>query len=571
MGKWFYWIWCYNILLSVAIGIVVGYVARKLLRLAESYDLIDKESFLAFSIGLAVFIVGCLQLIRSDDVLCCFIAGHSFTWDDWFREETKDAHFQEVLDGLINVTFFIYFGAIIPWYQFSNAELVIAPWRLIVAAIMVLLLRRLPVVVLLTRITPAFRNYKQSIFAGWFGPIGVGAIFFAEIVLEEIENDPDNYHIRSREIIQPIVMFLIFTSVLVHGITVPLMYIGKVVRTRSRSFSTMSIRNMVPSRLSFVSSREPAAGIHGVQLPLAADNRSFVSEDGAGPHEKRSSRLFFTGESPTGDHNSSPSDGDSGTRRESSNGKQQDGSLDLTRTITIDETPKVARDQMDIHYRINQTHEQYKQHVQSMQFPTALSGPGYSHLQQQQPGGGGEAAGGAVELERPHSAQEIGRPQRKQRRYTVNAKPVQAEEEKEATARGKKRHSITGSPEAISGHQALASEEEEASGEEEAEAEATPAEDDKGSGLVLAADELIASRAATRQSIVSNIEVPESVYTRPDDVAMAHHPSLPDIVHTTPSIHAAHHRGANPTALRRRLRRRHRQGNRDSAPANMMN
>ncbi|KAJ2909289.1 hypothetical protein GGI21_002035, partial [Coemansia aciculifera] len=131
MGRWFYWIWCYNILLSIVIGIIVGYVARKLLRLAESYDLIDKESFLAFSIGLAVFIVGCLQLIRSDDVLCCFIAGHSFTWDDWFREETKDAHFQEVLDGLINVTFFIYFGTIIPWHQFNNAELIIAPWRLI--------------------------------------------------------------------------------------------------------------------------------------------------------------------------------------------------------------------------------------------------------------------------------------------------------------------------------------------------------------------------------------------------------------------------------------------------------
>ncbi|KAJ1799876.1 hypothetical protein LPJ59_001524 [Coemansia sp. RSA 2399] len=557
MGKWFYWIWCYNILLSVAIGIVIGYVARKLLRLAESYDLIDKESFLAFSIGLAVFIVGCLQLIRSDDVLCCFIAGHSFTWDDWFREETKDAHFQEVLDGLINVTFFIYFGAIIPWYQFSNAELVIAPWRLIVAAIMVLFLRRLPVVVLLTRITPAFRNYKQSIFAGWFGPIGVGAIFFAEIVLEEIESDPDNYHIRSREIIQPIVMFLIFASVLVHGITVPLMYIGKVVRTRSRSFSTMSIRNMVPSRLSFISSREPPAGIHGVQLPMAADNRSFVSEDGAGPHEKRSSRLFFTGESPTDDHNSSPSDGDSGTRRGSSGGRQQDESLDLTRTITIDETPKIARDQMDIHYRINQTHEQYKQHVQSMQFPTALNGPGYSHLQQP---GGGEAAGGAVEPERSHSAQEIGRSQRKQRRYTVTAKPVQeAEEEAEAKAREKKRHSITGSPEAIGIHQ-VQSEDEDEDEEEGA--------NDEGSGLVLAADELIASRAATRQSIVSNIEVPESVYMRPDDVAMSRHPSLPDIVHTTPSIHAAHHPGPNSTALRRR---RHRQGNRGSAPANMMN
>ncbi|KAJ2326493.1 hypothetical protein GGH92_010238, partial [Coemansia sp. RSA 2673] len=222
MGRWFYWIWCYNILLSIVIGIVVGYVARKLLRLAESRDLIDKESFLAFSIGLAVFIVGCLQLIRSDDVLCCFVAGHSFTWDDWFREETKDAHFQEVLDGLINVSFFVYFGTIIPWYQFRNPELIIAPWRLIVAAIMVLFLRRLPVVVLLTRITPAFRNYRQSIFAGWFGPIGVGAIFFAEIVLEEIEAEPEHFHIRSRDIIWPIIAFLVFSSVLVHGITLPL-------------------------------------------------------------------------------------------------------------------------------------------------------------------------------------------------------------------------------------------------------------------------------------------------------------------------------------------------------------
>ncbi|KAJ2325459.1 hypothetical protein GGH92_010448, partial [Coemansia sp. RSA 2673] len=231
MGRWFYWIWCYNILLSIVIGVVVGYVARKLLRLAEAYDLIDKESFLAFSIGLAVFLVGCLQLIRSDDVLCCFIAGHSFTWDDWFREETKDAHFQEVLDGLINVSFFIYFGTIIPWHQFNNVALVIAPWRLIVAAIMVLLLRRLPVVVLLTRITPAFRNYRQSIFAGWFGPIGVGALFFAEIVMEEIEHEPEHFHIRSREIIVPIISFLVFSSVLVHGITLPLVYIGKVVRS----------------------------------------------------------------------------------------------------------------------------------------------------------------------------------------------------------------------------------------------------------------------------------------------------------------------------------------------------
>ncbi|KAJ2386065.1 hypothetical protein H4S02_004033 [Coemansia sp. RSA 2611] len=381
IGKWFYWIWCYNILLSVAIGIVIGYVARKLLRLAESYDLIDKESFLAFSIGLSVFIVGILQLIRSDDVLCCFIAGHSFTWDDWFREETKDAHFQEVLDGLINVSFFVYLGTIIPWDQFNNAELVISPWRLIVAAIMVLLLRRLPVVVLLTRITPAFRNYRQSIFAGWFGPIGVGAAFFMEIVLEEIEADPDNYHLRSREIIQPIVIFLIFSSVLVHGVTLPLLYIGKVVRSRSRSFSTMSIRNGIASRLSFVNSREPP-GVHGVQIPMM--DSSLSDEFVETPHGKRDSRLMFSTSQPDSAETSrsSPFEGE----KPDGSAQQPAAPLDLARTITIDETPKIARDQMDIHYRVPQSHLQYRQYVQNLQMPpSAIHGPGYSHLHPEVP------------------------------------------------------------------------------------------------------------------------------------------------------------------------------------------
>lgn len=419
IGKWFYWIWCFNILLSVFIGAVVGYIARKLLRLAESHDLIDKESFLAFSIGLSVFIVGCLQLIRSDDVLCCFIAGHSFTWDDWFREETKDAHFQEVLDGLINVSFFIYFGTIIPWGQFNDPDLVIAPWRLVVAAIMVLLLRRLPVVVLMTRIIPAFRNFRQSLFAGWFGPIGVGALFFAEIVLEEIESEPDNFHIRSREIIQPIVMFLVFSSTLVHGITVPLMYIGKVVRTRSRSLSNMSLRSGIASRLSFINSREPAGGIHGVHIPVIDNSNTTAAglSDSAWDDDKKYGNVYPNSSPPNDNYMLSPNtvksvppppstpngvpelmlpeegEYDGSDDAEGNNGLL--GHLDLARTITIDDTPKVSRDQMDIHYRIAIANRQFQQHLQSLnsQIPAALSGPSHSHLHDIPA--------------RPHSAQDI--------------------------------------------------------------------------------------------------------------------------------------------------------------------
>lgn len=40
--------------------------------------------------------MGTVGLIGSDDLLACFIAGNSFTWDDWFRIETEKAHLMEV-------------------------------------------------------------------------------------------------------------------------------------------------------------------------------------------------------------------------------------------------------------------------------------------------------------------------------------------------------------------------------------------------------------------------------------------------------------------------------------------
>lgn len=43
-----------------------------------------------------LFLIGTVGLIGSDDLLACFIAGNSFTWDDWFRVETENAHLMEV-------------------------------------------------------------------------------------------------------------------------------------------------------------------------------------------------------------------------------------------------------------------------------------------------------------------------------------------------------------------------------------------------------------------------------------------------------------------------------------------
>jgi len=60
---------------------VVSWIVKGLLHWAEEKKYVDRESFLVFVIALALFIVGTCGMIGSDDVLACFVAGNTFTWD----------------------------------------------------------------------------------------------------------------------------------------------------------------------------------------------------------------------------------------------------------------------------------------------------------------------------------------------------------------------------------------------------------------------------------------------------------------------------------------------------------
>ncbi|KAI9595916.1 Sodium/hydrogen exchanger family-domain-containing protein [Syncephalis fuscata] len=231
VGKWVYEIVLYQIVLSLAIGIAVGYIARKLLYFAQSRELIDKESFLAFSFALTMFIMGSVYIIGSDDLFAVFVASNSFTWDDWFRSETQEAHLQEVVDMLFNLSFFVYFGAIIPWPSFQTAHDQLSIWRLVVISILILLFRRLPAVLMLQWFIPTLRTWREAAFAGWFGPMGVGALFFAMLAIEEM--DKDDYQGNARNLLFPVVSFIVLASVVVHGITVPVFQLSTSNLTRT--------------------------------------------------------------------------------------------------------------------------------------------------------------------------------------------------------------------------------------------------------------------------------------------------------------------------------------------------
>jgi sodium/hydrogen antiporter len=231
IGQWIYAVVIYQIILSIGYGALVGYIARKTLRWAEGRSYIDKANFFAYGLGLAFFTLGTTGLFGSDDILACFIAGNSFTWDDWFRIRTEDNDFQEILDTVLNMAIFVYIGTIIPWADYKSVELGLTAWRAAVLSITVLLLRRPPWLIASTKIIPALRDWKESSFAGWFGPIGVSAVFYIEVALKEIPEDGTRDKLRAYY--NPLVLLLVFASVLAHGITIPVSKLGPGVMKRT--------------------------------------------------------------------------------------------------------------------------------------------------------------------------------------------------------------------------------------------------------------------------------------------------------------------------------------------------
>ena len=98
IAHWVVTTWLYQIFMSCAIGAVIGFLAAKTLKFCHARQLVDHESFLAYGVGLALFTLGVVGILGSDDILACFVAGNSLTWHDFYRIE-KHEHEDTFQDG----------------------------------------------------------------------------------------------------------------------------------------------------------------------------------------------------------------------------------------------------------------------------------------------------------------------------------------------------------------------------------------------------------------------------------------------------------------------------------------
>ncbi|MEC9483646.1 MAG: cation:proton antiporter [Halomonas sp.] len=202
--EWLTKVWLWEIGGSVLVGAVLGWLGGQALRWAENRSYLAQPSFLAISLSLTLLVLGVGKLLGTDSILAVFVAGVAFDQVIGGKQRSEEDHVQDAINMFFTLPVFVLFGLIAPWQDWLALG-----WQGLALVVLVLLLRRLPVILLLRSQLPPVRKKPISRVMGWFGPIGVSALFYAALAARETGNHQ----------IWVVASLVVLGSIIVHGIT----------------------------------------------------------------------------------------------------------------------------------------------------------------------------------------------------------------------------------------------------------------------------------------------------------------------------------------------------------------
>ncbi|KAG1771605.1 Sodium/hydrogen exchanger [Suillus placidus] len=221
IGKWFLVGWLYQVILGTVFGAVLGHLFSKLMKICHDKGFIDRESYISQYLALSIFTMGVANTIGADDLLAAFAAGCAISWDGYFHAQTENDAFSSVIDYVLNCGCFIYIGAWLPFDDYHSPEYGITPWKLVLLMIAILFLRRIPFLLMVYKFVPEIASWKEALFSGHFGPMGVGAVFVSSLALTRLptpEHPPADQAQYLAATIQPIVSFVVLGSIIVPSV-----------------------------------------------------------------------------------------------------------------------------------------------------------------------------------------------------------------------------------------------------------------------------------------------------------------------------------------------------------------
>ena len=99
-------------------------------------------------------------------------------------------------------------------------KLGITPWRLATLCIAILFVRWIPAVFMLHKWIPEIRNWKEALFVGHFGLMGVRAVFVSTLTLHKLPSPrylPEMQQDYLALMLQPIVTSVTLGSIIIHA------------------------------------------------------------------------------------------------------------------------------------------------------------------------------------------------------------------------------------------------------------------------------------------------------------------------------------------------------------------
>ncbi|KAH7927587.1 Sodium/hydrogen exchanger [Leucogyrophana mollusca] len=233
IGKWFLVGWLYQVILGTVLGSLLGVIFSKLMKVSHRQGFNDRESYVAQFFALSVFTIGVTSTVGADDLLAAFAAGCAISWDGDFKAHTEGDTFTTIIDYILNCACFIYIGAWLPFSSYESPTLGITPGRLVVLLISILVLRRIPPLFLLYKFVPELDTWRDGLFAGHFGPVlFVSSLAITRLPVPQIPPTDQAEFLAAT--LQTIVSFIVLGSIVVHGLSIPLISVWY--RLRSQKF-----------------------------------------------------------------------------------------------------------------------------------------------------------------------------------------------------------------------------------------------------------------------------------------------------------------------------------------------
>ncbi|WP_419729646.1 cation:proton antiporter [Lichenicola sp.] len=204
IGDWLLHVLVIEVGSAVVLGAAAGYGACLCMRRAARHPDTERSSLLTIALALALATLAGLQAIGGNGVLGAFVAGAVLNESFSTEHEEHQEHFNEAVARFFDLPIMLLFGAALPW-----AAWVQMGWRAPVFVVCILLFRRLPAWIALGGLMAWTRPLSHRLFAGWFGPVGAAALFYAC-------DAQDRTGIGS---LWPVVSLAAAASVVAHGIT----------------------------------------------------------------------------------------------------------------------------------------------------------------------------------------------------------------------------------------------------------------------------------------------------------------------------------------------------------------